>query len=67
VNGAALHPLVGWSLQPSGLEGIVADIAQESPGMSPGGIHIGRLLLAVIVHQELGDHGILFGQHIAQR
>ena len=66
MNGPAFHPLVGWRLQASGLEGIMADISQEGAGVCPGGIHIRCLLLAVIVHQELGDHGILFGQHIAQ-
>ena len=67
MNGAALNPFVGWRLQAAGLKRIMTDVSQQCPGMSPGGIHIGRLLLAVVIHQQLGDHGILFGQHIAQR
>ncbi|KAF5060435.1 hypothetical protein DSECCO2_325650 [anaerobic digester metagenome] len=59
MDGADLQPLVGRGLQSSGLERVVLDIAQQSPGVGAGGVdeRYGRPFL--VGDQQLGDHVVL--------
>ena len=66
MNSTAFHALMRGRLQAAGLEGVMPDIAKQGSGVRSCGIDVGRLLLVVVVNQQLRNHSILFGQHIAQ-
>ena len=52
VHGTGLDPLVCWSGQiGTRLERIVADVAQQSPSESPGGVYERRLVVALVLDE----------------
>ena len=48
-------------------ERVMGILAAGGAGVRAGGIHVRRLLLPGIVHQQLGNQSVLFWQHVTQR
>jgi hypothetical protein len=64
VDGPGLDALVGRGLQPAGLEGVVAHVAQQAAGVGAGRIHEGRLVLGGVADQQLGHQRGLAHAHL---